>query len=288
MKYLISLLIFNFSFSQIIKVLDNETKLPIKFAKLIFFENEKNVMGDYTDESGAFSLNINTINSIEISCQGYENQIFELKKQDNIFFLNKLLIILKEVKISNKPKKEKIIENKGKNSIEADFWISGGQDYAVFLENQFKKEVFLKSFEFNVARIDIKTNYRLHFYKSINIDGNNDEDLITDNKIYTLEVNQTGKVEIDLTELNIKIPEGGVYVCIENISPKLKYDFLINGKSELKNIFSLKAISSKNINNVFYRNAFETSNKKWNKGKNYNNRKMGMIIKFTLKVIVQD
>lgn len=84
------------------KILDEDTKEPIPYATIVYGENS----GIIANELGVFSLNqdvISHIDSILISCIGYESKLIKQKQiKDSVFFLNPSSINLPEIVLTNK------------------------------------------------------------------------------------------------------------------------------------------------------------------------------------------
>lgn len=93
---------------------------------------------------------------------------------------------------------------------------------AVFIENPFKTAVVITSVSFNIVSVRGRPAYRLHLYRKQqekNIRGEDapGDDILTKNKVYFLEENIKGLVEIDLAEEGIEMPADGVYVALEGL-----------------------------------------------------------------------
>lgn len=143
----------------------------------------------------------------------YENdnlvQLFVcVHMQSKIHLLNEIV-----VRPSVKKKYKTIGYAKSKKDIR--ITSSSGMEYVVFVTNDYRKELLIKSVLLNmVQRKDITSVIRIHLY-SCNDMVTPGKELIHDNLLVYLTKKNDRLIKVDISKYYIKIPESGIFVGME-------------------------------------------------------------------------
>lgn len=203
-------------------VLDSETNEPIPYANIGI---PKKNHGTVSDLNGKFELTItekHLNDSIRISSIGYKPRSILAQDllQSTTVFLPPQIMELKEVLVTSKKLKERVIGNTTKSkSLRGGFKnASLGHELGIFFNNG-KKSTLIKSFQTNiVSNTDQDMRFRLNFY---NADGGMPhEKIVAQNIIFSID-NPGGMFSLDLSSYNIMIQED--FFCtlelVENQDP---------------------------------------------------------------------
>lgn len=196
-------------------IVDKETNEPIPFASLSYFYSN-NCKGLYSGADGLIKVNLpNNIDSLKIACLGYLPIIRSRIRMDDTIKLERDTYILKEVLIHpfNKPDFQTI--GFANMSSKTEFTSYSGVECVVFINNEGKEELFIKSVLYKMKiRGQLNSVIRIHLYTC---DGNcmPDRELINENYIVYLSKKNDGLIEVDISKFNIKLPLNGIYVGLE-------------------------------------------------------------------------
>jgi hypothetical protein len=224
---LLMILISEISFGQITGVVkDSISNEPIPYVN-IWVENEN--LGTTANENGAFTLNTNTNSKTFIfSSIGYETKKVNSELIKNVVKLKPKITELQEIVVkANKQKNEKVIGSFKKSEINFYFacgkvpWITAR--FFDFNEN-FNQTPFLKMIRI-LTKSDVKdSKFNIRLY-SVNENGSPGA-YVYDKNILGVARKGEKITEIDISKLNIKFPEKGLFIAIEwLIIESNKYEF---------------------------------------------------------------
>lgn len=240
MKKIFFLVLFwaNFSLSQQMTVIDKDNKTAVEYATIQFYYKNNYVNGCYSDSNGLFSLPKNS-DKLIISCVGYKTMIVESINSSTKLELEKNIYNLDEVIVGEKKYIAGTINMKKSQLV----GLSMGLETGSYIENNFNKELKIKSFEFKVDKVKEDVKYKIHLYTFNKDRLVPDIELTTENKIYILNKNTKGLIKVDLQNENIILPTNGIYATLECLSgenvPDNKYSI-----SKKEAIFSIEAHKS--------------------------------------------
>lgn len=226
---LLSFLLNGITYSQIIKgvVIDSITKEPVPYVN-IWFEDEN--VGTTTNENGEFSIiNIDSTGTLVFSSIGYEIRKTNANAIESIISLNPKSIELQEALIV--PRRgtiKKTIGEYKKSDIDG-FYYSGVSGPLLtgrlfrFVE-EYRQTPYLNKIQiFTSSEIKAKFNIRLY---TVNDNGEPGSFIYDEN---ILGITKKGKknAEIDISALNIKFPENGLFIAIERlIIDQNRYEYI--------------------------------------------------------------
>lgn len=209
------------------------TNESIPFASLTFLKNSKTVHFNYTNNKGCLSIkNEILFDSLKVSCVGFKEMWIKEVIDNNLIFLEEKIEILKEIELSENIKESIIIGDLTKNNIKKrQLAFLEKVAWAKYFPNQNSKNYTIKSILLNLFEVKYRTAIGLKFYKKkvyetykINYKDNNKkvltstiipgEEITTKNSFFYIEKNTKGIFEIDLSDLDLEIPEDGVFVSI--------------------------------------------------------------------------
>lgn len=238
------ILITNITFSQKKYIIDKETREKIEYATILFYNNDKFINGNYSDENGSFIIPKNT-NKIIISCIGYNKIDIDDIFQIDTFELEKSSILLDEIILTNTKHKIGNINNKKSNNV----GFAKGIEIGSFIKNNFDNEGKIKSIQFKISKLKESIKYRIHFYS---VEDNSiipKYELTKNNTIYELEKGTKGLIDINIENENIIIPKNGIYITLECLSgkssPRNKYIL-----SKKESVFNIDAHNSSSFDYV--------------------------------------
>lgn len=217
--YFIAILLFfkvSLTFSQTIRVCDEEDKKPIPYVTAILTIQNRIVGGDYCDSNGFVKIDDKILfDKIELSCIGYESKAIEkgTLKNDTIF-LKKKVINLDEVIISKNNLATSLLGYTDLKKYQY-IGIGKGLETVVFIENNAKKPLYISSFLFKVRKLKKKTAIRIHFYKNRLEKFEPGEEILTEDIVEYLDENTQGLVEIKIAKYGLELPIEGSFVGIE-------------------------------------------------------------------------
>lgn len=210
----IVLLVHAVSYSQSkIRVLDATSLEPVRYANILFINNGKTFL---TDSLGSFSLD-NKIN-IKISCLGYEDMTIENADSDTIYMRPKVNL-LNEVKLS-KRKTNKPIElgfhKTRKKNLNIPFSKNINRYYGAHIRNDDNKNYFIKELIVRLKSNAVQSVVRLHLYEFDDKSGKIIKEIMNENVILRID-GKSNIRKVDIQNLNITFPQGGVVLAIEPI-----------------------------------------------------------------------
>lgn len=247
------------SYGQIRGVVkDSASNEPIPYVN-IWVENE--FIGTTSNEKGTFTLNADeNCRTIIFSSLGYETKKVNLESIKNEVWLKPKITELKEVIVNvDKQKHETVIGRFKKSKIESFFGCDSTPWMAArFFEFNEKmiRTPYLKTIKiFTQSRIP-NSKFNIRFY-SVNEKGE-PGDYIHDKNFICIAPKGYQVTEIDVSELNIKFPEKGLFIALEwLIIPEHKFEINITMRGVSKKIINYSPtfgnISSEtNDNSWFY------------------------------------
>jgi hypothetical protein len=245
-----------------VQFLDSETIEPIAFATVVFGDG----LGGYTNENGEFTFDKKQ--SFSVSMLGYKTLYVSETEFKNTIKLQSEPILIDEVIILNKKRKQKIVKQKPywSNSTWLDSYTPQiGNEIAVLIPNEKNQDMVLSKItipvETNPMRIFDKnknplisrddfpyTIIRIQFYKNGN---NSPKELLYSDKIVVNVHNSNEKFkEIDLENYGIDVPENGLFIGIEFIGvtdENQKYVYMPNFRDVARDGKKMKVAQHLNI-----------------------------------------
>lgn len=227
-KLIVILFLFNakFCFSQLKSlIIDSQTKEKIPFVN-IWVENEN--IGTTSNLKGEFILNIDKPKNILFSAIGFETKKVSSDSIKNIVELKPVITELEEIIINSKKNTQELIIGEFKKSKINSYFGSGTKPWIAAryygYKDVYEKTPYLKTIRIltNSDVKDSKFNIRLY---GVNKNGG-PENYIYDQNIIGIAKKGKKTTEIDISKLNIKIPENGIFIAIEwLIIEKNKYEY---------------------------------------------------------------
>jgi len=231
-----------------------QTNEPVPYVNIGILNRAK---GTVSNEKGEFSLEIPTefINdTIKVSSIGYETKIFianefiKTMNENQSIALSEKVIELKEVVVSNKKLKEKVLGNKTKSRMMRGGFRNAELGNELGIKIKIKKSpTYITKFHANVtSNTGEKMKFRLNFY---NIEkGLPKEKLIKKNVIFSIDAKE-GNFTLDLSEYNIVV-EKDFYLTMELVENQ--------GNKENEVFFSAGIMGNKTVTRL-------TSQAEWKK-----------------------
>ncbi len=208
--------------AQEIQILSQKDKKAVAFANIVYLVNDSVVGGTYTNQDGKALLElVGRVNFIAVSSVGY--QTLKIAKNDipKQVDLNENVTELGTVTLTT----EKIITHYLGNFIKNIrinthiFWhFHAGSEKIMLIENPFKEGKFIKSFSFFLENLDnVSPVFKVVFYKNVN--GYPAQSYLYNSKdnIFILKKNQTKKNKLDIQNMNVTLPEEGIFVGLEYV-----------------------------------------------------------------------
>lgn len=212
---LLTLLIFNLNFSQIIlgKVL-NEDKNPIQSAR-VGIENTE--IGDLTDKNGNFQIDFSNIDKnaklkVYVSeFNPYEIKVGDFTNSNGEIILNEKIINIEPININQKKYKYK---NFGTSNAKTNYCGYNSEiknrlfnEYAIKVEN--KKHLKVRTINVNIVKFEVKDSATLIFDIQNASNGFPDDKKSLTNETLKLTINKddikNNKVSLDVSDKNIWI-----------------------------------------------------------------------------------
>lgn len=195
---------------------DNTTKEPIPYVN-IWIEGEDN--GTTADENGNFILPFVTDISkrILLNSVGYAPAYMKISDISETILLIPKPIELKEVNIANKTGKHHIVVNplKKLKKVKSYNHGSGARMLARYIpyKPEYEAMPYINKIKFPVEKYKKSFTFNLRLY-SVNEDKSPGEPIYDENILITIPPNEK-VITIDLSSLNIKMPQEGLYVVVE-------------------------------------------------------------------------
>lgn len=195
---------------------DSTTKEPIPYVN-IWIEGED--VGTTADENGSFTLpmEIDTSKRLLFNSVGYAPVYVDISDFKGIVTLVPKPIELKGITITNPTGKYKQVISPLKKLKKAQASHSGSQARMLARFIPYKAEYaatpYINQIRFPVQKYDKPFTFNLRLY-SVTEDGNPGEPIYDDNILITIPPDKK-EISIDLSKLNIKMPEEGLYIVIE-------------------------------------------------------------------------
>lgn len=216
--YLLFLALTSFSaFAQVKGTIkDNTTKEPIPYVN-IWIEGEDN--GTTSDENGNFVLPVgaDTTKRILLNSVGYAPAYVKISDIGESIPLAPKPIELKEVNIANKTGKHHIIVNplKKLKRVKSYSHGSGARMLARYIpyKPEYEAIPYINKIRFPVEKYKKSFTFNLRLY-SVSEDKSPGEPIYDENILITIPPNEK-VITIDLSSLNIKMPDDGLYVVVE-------------------------------------------------------------------------
>jgi hypothetical protein len=245
-----------FSFSlnaQNIIFLENDTKEPIPYATIKYFENSTFSHGDYSSEAGIVDLQkkIN-FDYIEISCIGYETKkIYKSELSDGAIYLYRKINLLNEVIVPRNKHNTEIIGYLNRKKSNKTEEIVKGYSNAVLIKNIGKQDKLIKSIIFCIKKPKYDVDFRLQLFK-VNNKIFPGEELLPQNFICKIKSGDKESIEVDISKFNISLPENGIFVSIEGLEGINAMDTYLNGDKENKKSKKVYIITTQSNEEVFF------------------------------------
>ncbi len=212
-------------------LLDKETKRPVVYANLSFFNSNKGIS---SNEDGTFSMNLPQkylSSKVHISCLNYKDTIVKASSlQNKTVYLQSKSVMLDEVTISKRVEKS-ITLGQVKNRVEG-VHTTGMRMLAKYFPKDKRAKCcsYLETIEIHFAKKNRhrkEAKFRIRIFNKDKTSGLPKEDLLNVNLPVEIKNGQE-KVRIDVSNYNLEIPENGLFVAFE----KLFIPFNQYGKNE--------------------------------------------------------
>lgn len=236
------LLISNFSFSQLKAVIiDSETKEKIPYVN-IWIENEN--IGTTSNENGEFSMDISNGKFLILSSLGYENKRIQISSISKLISLNPKITELDEVILSSTKEQMELTIGKFNDADVGYYYASLDKPEikARFFpfEPEYSKTPYLKKLKFRIYSEIRNAKFNIRLY-SIGENGE-PKNPIYEKNIIGIAKKGTKNIELDLSSLEITIPQQGFFIS---------YEWLIIPENEFKTSFPIKG-SKKRVDKIIY------------------------------------
>ena len=218
-------------------VIDSTTSKTVPYVN-IWVENENN--GTTSNDYGEFIINeTDSTKNIVFSAIGYKRKTVQISQIKNIIYLKPETTVLEEVVVTKKKESKKIVIDKFKKSKIHFYYGSGKTPWMVGKyfpnEDKYLDTPFIKEFAFltNSEIENAKFNIRLYEYDSLNFIGNS----VYDKNIISSVKKGKKTTIIDISDLNIKIPQKGLVVIVEWLiieDNKREFTVISEGKRKMK------------------------------------------------------
>jgi len=216
--YIIIFLFFTLELSAQIKgtIQDSATKELIPYVN-IWIENEDK--GTTADENGNFTLPAETDTSKRLlfNSVGYAPVYISISELKDVVSLVANPIALNEITIANPTGKHKQVISPLKKLKRVEAYHSGSQARMLARYIPYKPEYattpYINKIRFPVEKYKKSFTFNLRLY-SVKEDGSPGEPIYDDNILVTIPPGKK-EISIDISMLNIKIPEEGLYIVIE-------------------------------------------------------------------------
>ncbi len=200
------------------KLLDAITKEPVVYANLSFLNTEKGIS---SNEDGSFSMYLDQKylqGKIHISCLNYKDTIISATAlQKGVVYLQPKTEILNEIILSRKLEKQVILDPVKKDITR--MHSRGLRMVAKYFPNT-KKNVccsYLTKITIEFPRRgNKKSKFRFRIFDRDPETGKPKSDLLLENIPVNVTEDQT-RVELDVTDHNIKMPKNGFFVAFEKL-----------------------------------------------------------------------
>jgi hypothetical protein len=243
---LILLLILNFHLdvcSQNFKVCDFETKKGIPFSTVKF-----NKSGIYSDENGTINMSFEKNTILFFSAMNYINLEINSDNLKDTIFLTPKKIILEEVIVSNKPKKNLLIDFLKKAKNFSSWPLQSKSELVVFIKPKVKNKTFnLDSFsilldkikEFDKKIKNAKSVVRINVYE---LQDNKISNQLFSSKPIYVDAFEKETIEYGFDENEIYIDENGICIGIEMIGLVDENGKIIDNSNYIRPILTDKEI----------------------------------------------
>lgn len=210
-----------FSQTDLITIVDSETKENIPFASLYFKTENKGFLCDF-EGTVEIETTYNNSNTCIVKCIGYEDKTLtgkELFKQKKIELtplsneLNEVLVFAKKAKF----KTTELGINSNPKSIAFDHFLTGktGEIKAVWIPNEKSINGYLKNIHVYITEFGHPDAFvRLHIYSTNLLEIKPDKELLSENIVISGGEGNNW-INIELEHLFIPISENGFFVGIE-------------------------------------------------------------------------
>jgi hypothetical protein len=193
-------------------ILDSISQFPVSYAQIF---NAKKSIGTISDEQGqALLKDIDTSDSITVACIGYESKAIVVNKSYEKIVLNPKPFLIREVVINApRAKKNTNPNSKIKASSSLCNYFDKGYQIVTFNRSENHQDPIHEVSVYIKKEISCSGKIRLRFYNtdSNGMPGEN----ILPKSIIVGSKGVKGWVKFDLSGLNMKIPDEGVFIGIE-------------------------------------------------------------------------
>jgi hypothetical protein len=210
------ILIYTFSFSQKICVVDSLSKKPLPYTNAKFYLANKITGGDYCNVKGEIIFDKINFDNVEFSQIGYDKKIISKAIIKDSIFLKQNIIRLNEIKIVKNKKKE--VSSLGYIDYKKKIRLSAykGFEMVVYIANPFKQPKDIQSFLFKVKKDEkFKTAVRIHFYKKDLEKLIPGEEILNENIIQYIDGEIKELFEVDVSKYELELPIEGAFIGIE-------------------------------------------------------------------------
>ncbi len=220
--FLSFLFIFTFltGFTQTIRQMVVYDALSLKPIPYVTVKVMHSADGTYADETGKFEVKASDIDSLLITCVGYQSKI--VNTQRDTIHLEPIVVHLREVKVTPIKMKEQLV-GLYKSKAGTKYFFGGSLNFELVLKISIPEKYpsyRIKGVKLDARNTKAKSLGRLHIY-SQNKDGFPDKELLTEDII----INQTIRTnyEIDLSRFNLILNDRVLFVGIEAIQANVSY-----------------------------------------------------------------
>lgn len=188
-------------------IVDSNSKEIIPYAAVKYINSKD---GTYSDEKGFFKIN-SAIDSIEISCIGYQSKKLKTEEIENKIYLDPNIILLKTVKLNSSSPIEMLGKNKSTNFIGLGSFVNNTINLAKRFD--FKSNIVLKSVQLDILNNETE---KIALLKIYDIDSNNKPlKNILEYHIYYKILPYDKTITIDLSDNQILLENKSYFIVLE-------------------------------------------------------------------------
>ena len=151
--FIISLVFTNLAIAQVVEILNQETSETIAYANIIYLQKGQIQGGTYSNENGQATIVFTAeVDSVEISCLGFETKKITAKNLPKTIFLESSIELLDEVAVYSNADAPLLFLGFDKELGAQSTTAFKGFQIITFIENSFQEEKRIKSFQFQIKK----------------------------------------------------------------------------------------------------------------------------------------
>lgn len=213
------------------EIIDAETKVAIPYATIMFLKTGEGVISDY---NGKFELEFDRqiAETLKFASIGYVSRKVATSKllNKNVIkvALKKDLIKVPQVNIKASDYYNKTFGNKGLVSLGALYMDTNGQEVALYIKNEEKKEGLIHKIYFKLSKKgNTDAPFRIRIYKPDSV-GKPGKDILNEILVVKPETKKSW-FAVDISAYDITFPQEGLFVSMGGVFPN-DFDFYFEDK----------------------------------------------------------